>query len=255
MLDTLIRLLRLVPLFQGLGPSELVAVAQAAENHEVQRERYFFEDGGHGDTVYLLRHGCAKITQAGPRGTEVLLRVVGPGELFGAMGDLGDQLRPVSTQALCWCQALSWNRTVIGRLMRTYPVIALNALSELEDQLFELQSRYQELATERVEQRLARTLIRLVQKAGRKIQGGLLIDLPLSRQDLAAMAGTTLWTVSRVLSAWERNGVIAFGRQKLAILQLGGLLAMAREPTGHLKVSVVSSVRGTSEYPTGTMHE
>jgi CRP-like cAMP-binding protein len=254
MLDTLIQLLRPVPLFHGLGPSELAAVAQAAENHEVERVRYFFEDGGHGDTVYLLRHGCVKITQAAPRGTQVLLRVVGPGELFGAMGDLGDQLRPVSAQALCWCQALTWNRTVIGRLMKTYSVIALNALSELEDQLFELQSRYQGLTTERVEQRIARTLIRLARQAGRETQDGLLIDLPLSRQDLAAMTGTALWTVSRILSAWERNGVIASGGQKVAILQLGGLLAMAREPTGHLKVPVAFSLRGTPEYPTGKMH-
>ncbi|MFI5394333.1 MAG: Crp/Fnr family transcriptional regulator [Candidatus Binatia bacterium] len=254
MLDTLNRLLRLVPLFRGLGPSELAAVDQAAENHEVERARHFFEDGGHGDTVYLLRHGCVKIIQAVPRDTRVLLRVVGPGELFGAMGDLGDQLRPVSAQALCWCQALSWNRTVIGRFMKTYPVIALNALSELEDQLFDLQSRYQGLAAERVERRIARTLIRLAGHAGHETQDGLLIDLPLSRQDLATMTGTTLWTVSRILSAWERNGVIASGGQKVAILQPGGLLAMAREPTGHLKVPVALSLRGTPEYPTGKMH-
>lgn len=135
-------LLQQARLFRGLGPSELAAVARLAQRCELAAGKYFFEHG-HGDVVYLLQCGRVRITQPAPRGAPVLLHLVGPGELFGAMGELRDQLRPASAQALCRCRALGWSREAIGKLMRRYPVVALNALSELEDQLCNFQYRYQ----------------------------------------------------------------------------------------------------------------
>ena len=86
-----------------------------------------------------------------------------------------------------------------------------------------------QLATEKVERRIARALLRLVQQAGRRVEHGVLIDLPLSRDDIAQMTGTTLYTVSRVVSRWEGEGILDAGRQQLVIRKPHALMSLADE--------------------------
>ena len=133
----------------------------------------------------------------------MVLRFIGPGELFGPTATFEGQVYPVSAQAVRWCRALCWKGRALAELMETYPRVALNALRELTARLQDLRERYRELATERVGRRVAHALMRLARQAGWQTDEGLLIDMPLSRQDLAQMTGTTLYTVSRVLSGWE----------------------------------------------------
>jgi CRP-like cAMP-binding protein len=99
----------------------------------------------------------------------------------------------------------------------------------LAGRLQELQDRYRELATERVERRVARALLRLARQTGRKVENGVLIDFPLTREDLAEMTGTTLYTVSRILSGWEKEGLIETGRQRVLIRSPHGLVAIAED--------------------------
>ena len=85
----------------------------------------------------------------------------------------------------------------------------------------------EEISTEQVEQRVAHAVLRLVKQAGRKTEEGILIDLPISRQDIAEMTGTTLHTVSRLLSAWEARGLIKSGRQKVTVVEAHRLFLIA----------------------------
>lgn len=181
------------------------------------------------DTVYVLHLGRVKLTESTPEGQQVLLRFIGPGEMFGPWAMLEGQVYPVSAQAVRWCQALAWNGKTLTTLMEGCPRIALNAVRELTARLLNLQELHLELATERVERRVAHALIRLAGEAGWKAEGGVLIDMPLSRQDLAEMTGTTLYTVSRILSAWQRDGLLAIGRQRVSILDSAGLMAIAAD--------------------------
>jgi CRP-like cAMP-binding protein len=81
--------------------------------------------------------------------------------------------------------------------------------------------------TERVERRVARALLKLADHAGRKAPGGVEIDFPLSRQDLAEMTGTTLFTVSRLLSGWDEKGLIKAERQRVTVLSAEALQTIA----------------------------
>lgn len=90
------------------------------------------------------------------------------------------------------------------------------------------QDRYRELATERVERRVARALLRLVAQIGRPEEDGVTVAAPLARQDLAEMTGTTLFTVSRILSAWEGQGIVSTGRERVT-LRDSALLARIAE--------------------------
>jgi CRP-like cAMP-binding protein len=89
----------------------------------------------------------------------------------------------------------------------------------------EMQSRYRELATERVEQRICRTVLRLASQSGQKVEDS--IELALSREDLAEMSGTTLHTVSRVLADWDRRGIVKAGRERVKILRPHELVRLA----------------------------
>jgi CRP-like cAMP-binding protein len=107
--------------------------------------------------------------------------------------------------------------------------LGLNGLRLVAGRFQELQKRYRELATERVERRIARALLRLARQTGRRTEGGVLLDLPLSRQDLGEMTGTTLYTVSRTLSSWEQQRLIETGRERIIIRNPHGLVSIAED--------------------------
>jgi CRP-like cAMP-binding protein len=113
------------------------------------------------------------------------------------------------------------------RLLETEPAMALNALHFVAKRLHDLQRRYRQLMTERVERRVARTLLRLVHEAGRRVESGIEISFPVSRQDIAEMTGTTLYTVSRLLSAWEAQGIVRSGRQHIVLTRPQALVTIA----------------------------
>ena len=85
----------------------------------------------------------------------------------------------------------------------------------------EIQARFRELATERVEQRIARTILRLAAQISQGSESkATSVEMKFSRQDLAEITGTTLFTVSRTLSEWEKSGVIEAGRERIQIKDL-----------------------------------
>jgi CRP-like cAMP-binding protein len=216
-------------LFQGLDASQLQEIVGLAQQRQVPRGSFFFGQGDPASTLYVLVTGRVRILQVTLEGQQVLLRVLAPGEMFGGVALLGDAVYPASAEAAQDCVALAWDGKTLARLMERFPRMALNALRLLAGRLQELQDRYRELATERVERRVARTLLRLARQTGRKVEGGVLIDFPLSREDLAKMTGTTLYTVSRILSSWEKKGLIETGRQRVLIHFPHGLVAIAED--------------------------
>lgn len=217
------------PLFQGLKAAQLREILETAHRCPSPRGSFFFHQGDPASTLYLLVKGRARILHRNPEGQRVLLRVITPGELFGGVALLGEATYPASAEAVEDSRALGWDGELLARLMERHPRLALNALRLLAGRLQELQERYRELATERVERRVARALLRLAHQMGRRTEEGVRIDFPLSREDLAEMTGTTLYTVSRILSGWERQGLIRAGRRRVLIRSPQGLMAIAED--------------------------
>jgi CRP-like cAMP-binding protein len=224
------RLLSAVPLFRGLDEGGLRAAAADARLVRVAAGRTFFREGERARVFYVVHRGRVKFTQVSAEGHEVILRVIGPGEPFGGVAAfVEDATYPVTARALDTSEAHAWDGARILGLMHRFPTIAINAARMIADRLHELQRQHRELMTERVEQRIARALVRLADHAGRRIEGGVEIDFPLSRQDLAQMTGTTLFTVSRTLSAWQETGLIATGRRRVVIRQPHRLVRIAED--------------------------
>jgi CRP-like cAMP-binding protein len=218
-----------VPLFEGLPPVVLSRIAELAHPKEVAAGAFFFNEDEPAENFYLLISGRLKLTQLTPEGHQVVLRMIGPGDAFGGVGAFGELAYPVSAEAVDVSTALAWTSATMRRLLESDNRITLNALRFVSGRLYDLQRRYRQLMTERVERRVARTLLRLVHDAGRRVESGVEIDFPISRQDIAEMTGTTLYTVSRLLSAWEERGVLRSGRQRIVLTNPHALVAIAED--------------------------
>lgn len=223
--------LTVTPLFEGLAQSEIEKVLEQASQLRLEADAYFFHQGNHAKRIYILLSGQVKVIQLTAEGQQVVMRMVNPIELFGCIAALTGGEYPASAQATKECLALSLHQDDIHRMMSIYPRMAINAFQIMVKRTHELQDRYRELATETVERRLAHALLRLMEQSGVESDGVIRLDMPLSRQDLAEMIGSTLYTVSRILSGWESRGLVEAGREKIAIVrpQSLSLIAEARE--------------------------
>lgn len=213
-------------LFRSLGAEATQVAEEAVELHR-RRGQVLFRQGAPARSFYAVRSGRLKLTRVMADGQLVLLRLAGPGEAIGGVAALGERRYPVSAEVIADCRVLAWSGNAMDRLLRAHPQLAINLIDLLAERLHELQARYQELATEQVEQRLARLLLRLVRQVGRRTDDGVLIDVRLSRQELAGMSGTCLFTVSRLLSRWQQAGVIRTQRQRVLIRHPHGLVSIA----------------------------
>jgi CRP-like cAMP-binding protein len=218
-----------VPLFAGLGDEELASVVAAAHRRSVSQGGFFFQQGDPASAAYVLLRGRVRVTQLNPEGHQVILHLMGPGDGFALVAPFSQGEYGVAAEAVEDAYALAWDGPTIEQLMVRFPRLAINALRFLSGRLHELQERHRELSTEKVERRVARAVLRLARQAGRKTEAGILIDLPLSRQDLAEMTGTTLYTVSRILSAWEAAGLVEVGRERVVIRRGHGLVTIAED--------------------------
>lgn len=220
-------LLAKVPLFAGLDTPILAIALESARPRRVQAGRFFFHEGDPATHFYVLTEGRLKITQLTPEGHQVIHMILSGGEPFGGVAALGEGTYPITAEAVEDCVALSWDAQSMVGLMRKYPDIAINTARFLARRFHELQVQHRQLMTERVERRVARALLKLADNTGRRVQQGVEIDFPLSRQDVAEMTGTTLFTVSRILSGWDEQGIIAANRQRVTVRQPDRLLQIA----------------------------
>lgn len=221
--------LQQIALFKDLSSTELESICHTSRTCRVKSGDFFFHQDDPADTLYILVQGRIKMMQISAEGQQVLVRIVTPCEDFGTVAVLSEMTYPLSAQAAEDCLAIAWDKELIIRLLSAHPRLVFNALRLVSQRFRELQDRYRELATERVERRVARALLRLEHQVGRRVDQGILIDLTLSRQDLAQMTGTTLYTVSRILSQWEQQGLVETGREKVVLINLPGLLVIAED--------------------------
>ncbi len=216
-------------LFRDLRPDELDQVAEAAHVRSAGRDEFFFHQGDAATSLYILVSGQVRLLQIAADGNQVLLNYVSVGDMFGGVAFLGEATYPITAQAVSDSAAARWDGGTMAALMERYPRLAFNAMQHMVGRIQELQDRLRELATERVERRIANTLVRLAQQTGKKTPDGVLIDLPLSRQDIAEMTGTTLYTVSRTLSRWEQEGIVDLGRERVLIRFPHKLVSIAQD--------------------------
>lgn len=216
-----------LPLFAGMAPEQLDELLKEAQAVRYPKGTSVFQQDEEAHSFYILLHGHLRVVKLTPDGQQVVVRFVAAGEVFGVAMAIGRKTYPATATAVVDSIALVWPSVAWPRLIATHPALAVNTLQTVGSRLQDAHTRVVEMSTEQVERRVAHALLRLAQQAGRKIEQGIQIDFPISRQDVAEMTGTTLHTVSRILSAWEEQGLVQGGRQKIVILEPHRLLMLA----------------------------
>ncbi len=213
------------PLFSGISVDDYTRICTAARVKEYPRGMVLCIEGQPVQEVLLLKSGLAKINKFGVSGAEVILRLAVWGDIIGALGLFSSGKQCTTAQAFRNCRALVWDAAAFKGLVQRYPVLHQNMVRILGEYLLELEERFREMATEKVGLRVASQLVRLLDRIGRPVKGA--VDIGLSREELAQMTGTTLFTVSRLLSAWEARGMVKPGREVVTICDIPALRALA----------------------------
>jgi CRP-like cAMP-binding protein len=213
--------------FEGLDQGDLDRMIGQARSLRIARDHAVFEQEREAHSFFLLLDGHVRVVKATPDGQEVIVRYISPGELMGIASALGRSTYPASAIAAVDCVVLAWPSGLWSQFAAAFPSFGTNTYRTVGNRLQDAHTRMVEMSTEQVDRRVAHALLKLVDQSGRKTEEGILIDFPLSRQDIAEMTGTTLHTVSRLLSAWEEKGLVRSGRQRVTVVEPQRLLALA----------------------------
>jgi len=208
-LDARKSILQRTAFFADADGAALTAAAETAGELPLKNDESLFLQGEEASYSYLLAWGRVRLDQTTPDGRNVVIRFLGPGDLIGTVAVLRKKPYPATPVAVEDGMALFWSAAVKAKLLADHPVLAGNAIDLIGGRLEELQERLRELATQRVERRIAATLLRMVRQAGRRVEDGVEIPFVLSRNEIAEMNATTLHTVSRTLAAWEQEGILS----------------------------------------------
>ncbi|HEX7088054.1 MAG TPA: Crp/Fnr family transcriptional regulator [Vicinamibacterales bacterium] len=203
--------------FDGLTDEERQAWLEASIAREWKRGQTVARQGEPAHAFYIVETGLLKLIQLTPDGREVIVRFVGPGEPFGGIVALDKAAYPITALAVEPSRLRAWARETLAPLLQRYPQVRVNIMREMATHMTEALTRVRELTTARVGQRLAHTLLRLMRQCGRPAPGGVLLSHSLTRQELADLTGTTLYTVSRTLSKWEDAGILQTDHRRLLI--------------------------------------
>lgn len=219
--------LRGADMFGNLDEAARAHVLAAGKVRTLSPGKVVFAQGDPGTTCHSLLDGRIKIVQTRPDGSQSVIRFIGPGEMYGTVAALMGKPFPADAVTVIESLEVYWTVAAMRELMARYPEIAMGSAATAGHRLFEMQDRVGEMAVEKVEQRIAHTLLRLVQQAGRRTERGIEIDFPITRQELSEMAGSTLHTVSRTLASWDDRGVTGSARKRIIVRDMDALTALA----------------------------
>ncbi len=212
-------LLRRIALFRRLSPGLRARVAEVAHLRSYERGDTIFSEGDAGDVFIAIVTGRVKVFKSTPAGKEIILEIFGAGDPLGAVAVYDNLPFPASAVTLEPTQCLRIEQAAFFRLLEQDPALVRGLLSGLTIRLAELTRRLAELSGARVETRFARLFLKLCDQIGRPERGGVFVPMPLSRQELADLTGTTIETAIRIMSRWQKEDVLHTEKDGFVVLQ------------------------------------
>lgn len=210
-------LLHKLPPFSRLNADEIGEIVKLANKQVWSEGDTIFVMGSPAEQFFLLLDGSIRVVRLTPAGDQVVPLHIPAGQLFGIAPALGLKVYPAEAMAAADCVTLAWPARVWIEFTQRYEGFASETWKTIGGRMEELHVRIDELSTQAVEQRVASVLLRLVNQYGRKIDEGIEITFPITRATIAEMTGATLHTVSRLLSAWEKQGIVASKRKHITV--------------------------------------
>lgn len=224
---TVVEFLRAMPVFGALPGADIQALAEAASEIACRPREYVFMEGDPSAWFCVVRQGRVRIVRHSRTGKDVVLELLGPGEVFGAVAVIERRPYPANAQATETSAVLRLPAEAVLPLVDRHPSVMREMALTMGRRLRAAHDAVKSLAVEPVEARLAATLLRLARRQGVRGRGGLELPFHLTRQSLADMSGTTVETAIRVVSRWLREGLVEDAGERLVLKDLDALQARA----------------------------
>jgi CRP/FNR family transcriptional regulator, nitrogen oxide reductase regulator len=222
--------LRSSVLFSGISERNCAHIASAAKKRTFARHETLFVQGQEVRNLILLQSGNVKHTQVSPDGDEALLRISSAGDIVCVQGMSSIRCHTCSARATVECRALVWEHGQMQSYLALYPRLGVNMTRIITAQLNELEERFCEVASERLTRRLALLLLRLSMQMGKQSGNG--TQILVSREEIAQMAGATIFSISRMLSRWSEQGLILTAREAVIVCDPGRLGCLSNGRNG-----------------------
>jgi CRP/FNR family transcriptional regulator, nitrogen oxide reductase regulator len=223
----LVDFLTRTPVFAGLPPREVHAIAAVAREERVATRDYVFMEGDPARWFCLVKTGHVKILRHARAGRDVVLELLGPGEIFGGVAVIERRPYPASAQATEPSVVVKIPQEAIVALTERQPTIIREIALMIGRRLRGAHDSVKALAVDPVEARLAATLVRLAEREGARAGEGVALPFPLTRQSLADMTGTTVETTIRIVSRWLKQRLLREDRGRLVLRDLEALRRLA----------------------------
>ncbi len=226
-ISTRLKILGQLPFFQDLSASDLEQVNSLFHEQDYQVDDVICLAGEPAEQLFVFADGRVRLLHHSLSGKNILLNLLTPGEFFGALSGLGDEVYPDTAQAQYASCILVISRDAFRQVIQRHPGVAAKVIEIMAGRLRAANERVHLLSILPVEGRIASVLLMLSDKFGEKQAIGLLLQVPLSREDLAGMTGTTTESASRVMSQFQKDGLVRSGRGWVAVVDREGLQAIA----------------------------
>lgn len=217
------------PVFAGLPAREIDALAAATREDPFRARDYIFMEGDHAESLCIVRSGRVRIVRHSKAGKDVVLELLGPGEIFGGVAVIEKRPYPASAQAVEASVILKIPAQALIAVSDRYPSVIRELALMIGRRLRTAHDSMKSLAIDPVEARLAATLLRLAERDGERNDRGLALPFHLTRQSLADMCGTTVETAIRVMSRWTRDGLVLDEGARLIVRDIERLRAVAMD--------------------------
>lgn len=202
----IIETLKKCEIFSGLTGKELSGISALFEERRIKKDEYIFMEEDPSGWFYILSSGRVKIVKHSQSGKDIILEIISPGDVFGGVAVLDKKPFPASAQAMEPVSVVRISRRNLFDLMEEHPVLKLAIVKSFSDRLRNAHETLKNIATERVERRIASLLLKLSEKVGIDDKGYKKLDFPLTRQEIAEMVGTTVETCIRTMSKYQKEG-------------------------------------------------
>ena len=205
-----IDLFKNVSIFHDLQESELLELTSVVQTLRLKKDTLVFRQHDQGDSLYVVAEGRVKVTiQTEESDREMILTIFKIGDFFGEMSLIDGQPRSATVETMEKPVLLQLRRTDFIAHLKKHPMTSLNIIAEMSARLRRSSEIISNLGLLDVYSRLARVLIEMAKTDGIEQEDTtILIPKRPTQQDLASMIGTSRETVSRVLSEFQRRGLL-----------------------------------------------
>lgn len=217
--------LKASPVFAGLPPKVVETLAALAREEACRPLDYVFAEGEAALWFCLVKSGRVKLVKQSRAGKEVVLEVLGPGEVVGGVAALEKRPHPAGAQAVELSVIVKIPAEAMVALTERFPSVIKELALMIGRRLRAAHDSVKSLAVDPVEARLAATLLRLAEREGTRARQGLTLPFHLTRQSLADMTGTTVETTIRIVSRWLEEGLLLEEGGRLVLKDVEGLRA------------------------------